>query len=256
MGAATRQRLERAGHTVIGIDLREAEVIADLATVEGRSAAVSAVTDTCDGVLDGLATAAGLGPPVAGELISRVNYFGSLSLLVGLRPALARAPIAQVVQFGSNTATFTPNVPDELVEAYLDGREHDVVDFVANSDPVFAPAIAYSGAKLAITRWCRRAAPTDEWAGEGIRLNVLAPGPVNTPLLQAGQADEVYGPLMESFPVPIDEMPEADALAVWAEQMLIGEAARFMCGSVVYVDGGTDALTRANDWPVSFTVDY
>ena len=36
MGAATRARLEAAGHQVIGIDLRDAEVIADLGTVEGR----------------------------------------------------------------------------------------------------------------------------------------------------------------------------------------------------------------------------
>ena len=109
------------------------------------------------------------------------------------------------------------------------------------------------GAKLAVTRWCRRNAVTEQWIGEGIRLNVIAPGPVDTPLLHKGQADEVYGPLMEAFPVPAPETPDADALAAWVE-FLLSPAARFACGSVVYMDGGTDALLRTDDWPRSFTL--
>ena len=253
MGAATRRRLEAAGHRVIGIDLRDAEVVADLGTAQGRAGAVAAVLDAAGGVLDGAVSAAGLGPPVAGELIARVNYFGSVALLDGLRPALAASGGAQVVQFGSNSSTTTPNLPDDLMDAYLDGREDDAVAIIETVDPVFAPAVAYGGAKLAITRWCRRAAVTEPWVGEGIMLNVIAPGPVDTPLLRKGQADEVYGPLMAAFPVPVTETPDADALAAWVE-FLLSPVARFACGSVVYVDGGTDALMRADDWPSTFTM--
>ena len=253
MGAATRRRLEAAGHEVVGIDLRDAEVIADLGTAEGRAAAVAAVLDAAAGVLDGFVSAAGLGPPVAGGVIARVNYFGSQALLDGLRPALAAAGAAQVVQFGSNSSTTTPNLPDDLVAAFLEGREDDAVAIIKKVDPVFAPAIAYGGAKLAITRWCRRTAVTEPWVGEGIRLNVIAPGPVDTPLLRKGQADEVYGPLMEAFPVPVPETPGADAVAEWVD-FLLSAPARFACGSVIYVDGGTDALLRSDDWPRTFTM--
>ena len=248
MGAATRRRLESAGHRVIGIDLREAEVVADLATDGGRSHAVKATIRASDGVLDGLVSAAGVGPPTAGELIASVNYFGSLAILEGLRPALAASDGAQVVQFGSNSATITPNLPVELIDAYLENRESDARSLISEMDAVMASGVAYGAAKLAITRWCRRASVTPEWVGEGIRLNVIAPGPVQTPLLEATQQHAVYGAFMKDFPLPIGEIPDAEAITDWVEFML-SPAGRFMCGSVIFVDGGTDALLRPDDAP-------
>jgi|Tabmets5t2r1_1033131.scaffolds.fasta_scaffold06899_2 nucleoside-diphosphate-sugar epimerase len=43
IGAATKWRLEAAGHRVVGIDVRGADVVADLASPEGRVAAVGDV---------------------------------------------------------------------------------------------------------------------------------------------------------------------------------------------------------------------
>ncbi len=85
IGAATRKRLEDEGHGVIGIDIRNAEVIADLSTQEGRQTAVSAVLEKCEGHLDRLVVSAGLGahtrPP---SLIASVNYFGAVEVVDGL----------------------------------------------------------------------------------------------------------------------------------------------------------------------------
>ena len=43
MGAATLERLRRAGQTVVGVDLANADVIADLGTHAGRQTVVDAV---------------------------------------------------------------------------------------------------------------------------------------------------------------------------------------------------------------------
>lgn len=251
IGAATRAKLENGGHTVIGIDLRDAEVIGDLSTPDGRESAIAATVERCGGTLDGLVTAAGLGPPVRGNLIARVNYFGSHALLTGLRPALAAAGAAQVVQIGSNSSTTTPNLPVKLIDAYLTGDEEGAVAIVDAMPEPFDGAMAYGGSKLAISRWCRRNAVTDEWVGAGITMNVIAPGPVQTPLFQAGKDDKDFGPLMEDFPIPTGGPATPDLIADWIVFML-SPAARFACGSVVFVDGGADALIRSDAWPDTF----
>lgn len=252
IGAATRRMLEADGHRVIGIDLRDAEVIADLSTHEGRAAAVDAVLDRCDGVLDGLVPAAGLGPPVPAGLIAEVNYFGSEALLDGLRPALAAADQASVVQVGSNSTTLTPNLPDELVDAFLDHDRATITRLLDEIGEPFNSGVAYGASKTAITRWCRRHATTDPWAGTGIRLNVIAPGAVQTALLKGGDDDPTYGPLTSQLPIPTGR-GEPDDIAAWIRFML-SPAARFACGSVVFVDGGSDAVLRTDDWPRTFTM--
>ncbi|MCB1003545.1 MAG: hypothetical protein KDB35_05100, partial [Acidimicrobiales bacterium] len=126
MGAATSARLRADGHTVIGVDLRDADVEADLATSEGRRAAIDGVLTACGGVLDGLVPFAGLGPlpDRPGPIVVSVNYFGSIALLEGLRPALAAAPDgAAAVAISSNSTTCQPGVPRAVVEACLAGDE-------------------------------------------------------------------------------------------------------------------------------------
>lgn len=247
MGAATRARLEADGQRVIGVDLRDADVLADLGTVAGRRAAIDAVGELTGGAIDGLVTWAGVAglSHLDGSLLASVNYFGTIELLQGLRPLLAAGDRPAAVAISSNSTTCQPGVPMDVVALCLAGDEA-----AARAAADSAGALAtYPATKTAIARWARRHAPTDEWAGAGITLNVVAPGAVETPMLQATRADEVIGQFVDEFPVPVGRKGSADELAAFV-QFLLGPDARFFCGSVVFVDGGTDALLRADDVPV------
>ncbi len=247
MGAAVAQRLRDDGHDVIGVDLAGTEVTADLSTEEGRAAAVRDVLAFSDGPIDGAVFAAGMGPRRGRErMLVEVNVLGVTDLLVALRPRLAAAGNAKVVVFGSNSTTSTPLVPRTAIRALLAGDTGKAARILSRRGPLAAPA-AYAASKIAVARWVRRTAVGADWAGSGIRVNVIAPGPVMTPLL-AGQLSSPTGSQVRSFPVPVREYGTPDQLAQWVMTML-SPAADFMVGSVVTVDGGTEALLRPNSWP-------
>ena len=250
IGAASRARLEKAGHAVVGIDLHHAEIIADLSTTDGRSAAVAAVLERSQGHLDGLLTAAGVGPPFNAEAMVSINWFGTEALLSGLRVALANSRRGQVVAISSNSTTTMPDLPADLIDACLNLDE----PLARSLAKKYGDGTTYGSSKTAVARFVRRHAPTADWAGSGIRLNAIAPGATLTPLLQAGLDSEEYGPAIKAFPVPTGDFGQADEIAAWIEHMLIGDGCRFMCGSLVFVDGGTDAMVRADAWPTSFAM--
>lgn len=250
MGRSAAEKLRAAGHTVIGVDLRDADVIADLSTSAGRRAAAREVLAAADGRLDGAVLAAGVGPLPGAEqlrLILEVNYFGVVDLLDALRPALAAAGNAKVVVVASNSTTTTPLVPNRAVRALL---AHDV-DRAARSTRRYgplAPTMAYAGSKIAVSHWVRRQAVTPQWAGAGIRLNALAPGAVLTPLLEKQLATPREAKAINAFPVPARGFGDPGQLADWMLFML-SDSADFLCGSVVFVDGGSDAYLRPDSWP-------
>ncbi len=240
IGAATRARLERDGQRVIGVDLRDAEVIADLSTPAGRDAMVAAVTDQCGGVLDGLVAAAG----IMGDtpLVVAINYFGAVATLEGLRPLLARGTDASAVAISSNSTTTTPGLTTALVDAILAGDETAALDAVGKAPGVFA----YPASKLALARFVRRHAPTPEWIGAGVRLNAIAPGVIETPMTQ-GDLEFIFS-IPDVFPVPIGRPGRPQEIASLLAYLLSSDAG-FFCGSVVFADGGTDAIVRPDAYP-------
>jgi NAD(P)-dependent dehydrogenase (short-subunit alcohol dehydrogenase family) len=246
MGAATKTRLEADGQRVIGVDVRDADVIADLGTEEGRLAAIAAVGEQAHGAIDGLVTWAGVAglTKFPGSLLVSVNYFGTIALLEGLRPLLARGDRPAAVAISSNSTTCQPGVPMDVVTSCL---ADDEIGAREAGDAAGSLA-TYPATKTAIAWWVRRSAPTEGWAGAGITLNVVAPGAVETPLLQASREDPTIGQFVDAFPIPVGRKGTADELAAFV-QFLLGPDARFFCGSVVFVDGGTDAQLRADDFP-------
>jgi len=84
IGAATTARLRADGHTVIGVDLRGAEIEADLGTPEGRAHAIAEITERSGGAINGFVPCAGISglPGRPASLLVSVNYFGTVELLL------------------------------------------------------------------------------------------------------------------------------------------------------------------------------
>lgn len=194
-------------------------------------------------------TCAGLAglPGRAGSLLASVNYFGTVDLLEGLRPLLR--PGGAAVAISSNSTTVQPAVPADLVEACL---RHDE-ELSAQIADARGSLATYPATKLAVAHWVRRNATGPDWAGSGIRLNAIAPGMIDTPMVAGLRADAKAGPMLDMLPIPAGRPGRAEEIAAVVD-LLLGPDGAFFCGSVVFCDGGSDALLRTNDWPAPWDI--
>jgi NAD(P)-dependent dehydrogenase (short-subunit alcohol dehydrogenase family) len=238
IGAATTALLREQGHRVVTVDRHDADVTADLSTPEGRAEAVAGVRALSD-VIHGVVPAAGIGGFSGTDpaLVVSVNFFGAIDLVEGLRSLMAAADGAAVVFLASNSITGQPGWAGEVAVACLRGDEEAARAAAAEHEAV----MVYPATKAALAWWARRAGVAEEWIGAGIRLNSVAPGKVATAMTEQLAADPVFGPLSEAYPTALgrDGRPEEIAAPI---AFLLSDAASLVVGSMLYVDGGTDAI--------------
>jgi NAD(P)-dependent dehydrogenase (short-subunit alcohol dehydrogenase family) len=241
IGAAVQAELTAAGHRVLGLDLAGADIEADLSTPEGRRHAVDATAERCAGGLDGMVLCAGLGPQVSDATrIVAVNLFGTLAVLDGLFPLLRNGSDPSAVVVSSVSSTMVDWQDNPIREAVEAGDE-SAVGPVLQAAGEYRGQIAYAGSKNALTVAVRRRVA--EWGAAGVRLNTVAPGSVETPLLDAGRRDPLYGKAISGFSAPIARHGRPAEIAGLIGY-LMGPAAGFIHGAQFVIDGGVDALIR------------
>jgi NAD(P)-dependent dehydrogenase (short-subunit alcohol dehydrogenase family) len=240
IGAALRRALQERGDTVINVDIRDADIVADLTTIDGREQALAAIKARCVDGIQGFVPCAGLGPqfPSLPGIVS-LNFFAVRFLTEALLPLLQQGG-GHAVLVASNSASL-PGINQELVNAMLANDEALACELVGALDGFQA----YGGSKNALVRWMRKLAPV--WASTGVRLNAVAPGTTQTPLLQAGLDDPLWGDAIRHFPVPLGGFADPQQIAS-ALAFFLTDASSFCAGSVLFVDGGTDALMRADQF--------
>ncbi len=240
IGRATAGLLAERGVETIGVDVKDADVCADLGTADGRARAVEAVRERAGAQLDAVVACAGISG--AHPHLPSVNYFGVVELLDGLRPLLAAGtgPRAAVI---SSVSSVHPTDP-ELIEACLAGEEARAR---ARAEQLLAADrwyLLYPSSKAALARWVRRTAITPEWAGAGIALNAVAPGVVLTPMSAELFDDPSMKAAMDlAVPMPLNGYAPPEAVAAplaW----LVDPANTHVTGQVLFVDGGAEAALR------------
>lgn len=244
IGATTAAMLRARGDRVIGVDLRDAEVCADLSTSDGRAETVAGIVALAGpegGALDGLITCAGLSRAGAPQV--SVNYFGTVDLVLGLQPLLAAAPAPRVALVSSISST-QPSDP-AIVAACLAGDESAALEAAEAAVAAGRPHEIYSSTKLALNRWLRGAAVSADFAGAGIAVNAIAPGVVLTPMTAELVANPDWKRVMDAaVPMPLNGYAPPEAIA-HALLWLVAVENSHMAGQAVFVDGGAAALTAA-----------
>lgn len=178
-------------------------------------------------------------PKEAEELVARLaDAWGGLDLLVnnaGVAPVrpwdqVTPAEWAEVLAANLSGPFYVMRAALPLLRA---GREPAVVNVgsvVSFNGGAFGPA--YAAAKAGLVGLTRSAAR--EWGPLGIRVNCVAPGPIESPLARALPAPALEAMKAQTPLRRLGTFAEAAEVICW----LLSPAAAFVTGQTVVVDGG------------------
>jgi len=240
IGAALSAQLNAAGDNVISVDIKDADIITDLSVKSGREAAVAAISSLAPNGVDGFVPLAGLGAGTGhpATLMTSLNFFGAIEMTEGLRPLLAKNSGA-IVMVSSNSGPMS-SPEDPLIAPLLAGDEEAALKIAEKET-----GLEYMIGKRALVYWLRRNA--FDYGRDGIRINGVAPGPIDTPMVASlrdtpGMMDAVNSLLALT---PFERLGEPDEVANTI-RFLLNEEASYISGTVIFVDGGYDAATRTD----------
>ena len=99
------------------------------------------------------------------------------------------------------------------------------------------PAAHYAASKGGVSALCRQLAV--EWGPRGIRVNAVAPGVIDTPMLRLGDDPERRDAYLAEA-VPLGRLGRAEEVAETC-LFLAGPQSSYITGAVIPVDGGAGA---------------
>jgi NAD(P)-dependent dehydrogenase (short-subunit alcohol dehydrogenase family) len=237
IGRATALAFAKEGATVVAAGRRETEgkaLEAELRALGARAAFIKADVRHEEDVRR-----------LVDETVAR---FGRLDVAVNNAgtegkpgPVTEQTPDSYAAMFDTNVLGTLLSLKHELRVMQPQGSGSIVNVSSTMGERGAANLSLYTASKHAVEGLTKSAAL--EAAASGVRVNAVAPGPVLTNLTRAALEHPVTGDLIRQFPVPLDRWgePEEIAAAVW---FLLSRDASWITGSVLFADGGTDALLR------------
>ena len=244
IGGKTVELLRSYGHEVVNIDIDNGDIAADLGTAEGRETVVSDMHRMYPGGIDGLVCNAGIAgiPKYKLSYILSVDYFGPIAVAEGLYDLL-RLKKGNCAITLTDTTTYPRHGKYSVVELLNNcGDEARIGRLVDTFDPVDAANSMYLASKVALARWMRRISST--WAAHGVNMNAVAPGAVDTTIMQGYRKME-DGVMLFPMPAHFREnrfMDPADVAHALAFLVLPG--VRGMSGSILFCDAGTNTIAH------------
>lgn len=230
IGSATARMFAQEGARVLAVDLEQEAVDAVVATFPDPDRHLAAAADMRD---------------LAGHdsLLRRAaETFGTFDVLAHCAAVLRRRfTIDEVteddwdfqIEVNLKATFFLNRTAATLLKE--EGRGGRIVNFSSQGwwTGGFGGSVVYAASKGGVTSMTRGLART--YAKDGITVNVVSPGGVDTPMMTADQTAEQLASFLEMVPIGRLATPEEIASAV---VFLASEQGRYITGATLNVSGG------------------
>jgi meso-butanediol dehydrogenase/(S,S)-butanediol dehydrogenase/diacetyl reductase len=232
MGAATAREFRAAGGEVILVD-RNAELAAEVAAELRAGPAV--IGDVSDPAFCSQA------------VVTTLQHHDRLDVLVNAAGIIVRADALHTSDeqwqrvMNVNVSGLFYMSRAALVPMLEQGKGAIVNFGSILGDVGGAGVVAYCASKGAVHQITRAMAL--DYAREGIRINAVCPGEVNTPMLASERSEPMTPELMQRLAdrAPLGRLAEPAEIAR-VVLFLASDAASYMTGAMVHVDGGKSAM--------------
>jgi len=194
------------------------KVIGVLADVRDPAALAAAATSVAAelGQVSGLIASAGIAGAAKPEDLTLAELNNVLAINVGGVLSTCQAFVRGMIERRSGSIVLIGSINSLGGQA---GRMH------------------YTASKHAVLGMVKNLAI--DWGRHGVRVNGIAPGPVDTPLLRRNVPATFFSSVFEDR-IPLGRLARADEIAS-ASLMLLSDAASFVNGAMLVVDGGMTA---------------
>jgi NAD(P)-dependent dehydrogenase (short-subunit alcohol dehydrogenase family) len=230
IGAAAVKRLAQLGFGVVAVGRRREklqEVAMAVASAGGRALALPA--DLAD-------------PLSPAQVVARVlERFGRLDVVVNNAAVIRTGSLDDITpELVDHHYAVNVRSPLLLVKAALpalrESPDAAIVNISSSVGSIVKPGNMLYGSTKAALEYLTRAWAY-EFAEDRIRVNCIAPGPVDTPIHATYSTDlgATYSDLARR--VPLQRMGHVDDIATWIG-LLVAAGTSWTTGNVVHVDGG------------------
>ena len=245
IGKSTADILRSQGHDVFVIDIEGGDINADIGNKNDRTRIIHEMHERFPEGIDGLIANAGIAFSKTDEIsyVLRVNYFGTIEIIQGLYDLLEKKR-GMVAVTASNSISYTERNRYYIDDLLINCEDEDrICSFVDEYDRKLISGVLYVSTKRALARWVRRISAS--WAVRGVIINAVAPGGVNTTIMDMKGDRQQFEINTLAVPMPTVYLAEdlmrpsdlGDTLA-----FMVSPAARGICGATVYCDGGCTAI--------------
>ncbi|MCC9145287.1 MULTISPECIES: SDR family oxidoreductase [unclassified Arthrobacter] len=232
IGQGIVRRFLAEGANVAVVDIDQAQGDKLLADLEGKGGVIFIAKD--------------ISKPENAEAIvaETVERFGGLDILVNNAHASKQAPIMETTpeiwDLSFNTGTMATFHLMRAAYPELKKTRGSIINFGSGAGIKGLPnQVAYAAAKEAIRAISRTAA--NEWAADGIRVNVVSPVALTPGIVQWSKAfPEAYQEVVDGVPLGRLGDPETDIAPIVV--FLASEDSQYLTGQTLMADGGTIKL--------------